>query len=149
MELREFRDTIYGKYKKYLFKFETTWDSFRPISFVGWNGDDFVAVDSEYKQDIFSPHYGYGSQQMKDVCKQLTLNTELGNVNVIIDPVDFWKWCGQTGASWWRDRPCVFASRCVSRNISDWKRYVSHLHSKPRTLRRNMLRHKTKRLVPK
>jgi hypothetical protein len=149
MELCEFRDTIYGKHKSYLFVFETTWDSFRPISFVGWNGQDFVTVDSEYKKDIFSPYYGYGSQQMKDVCKQLTVNTELGNAKQITDPIEFWKWCGQTQASWWRDRPCVFTSRCVPRTSSDWKKYISFLQTKPRTLRRNMLRHKTKRLVPK
>lgn len=149
MELCEFRDSIYGKYKNYLFKFETTWDSFRPISYVGWSGRDFVAVDAEYKQDIFSPFYGYGSKQMKEVCKQFTLTTELGDAIKIEDPVSFWKWCGQTRASWWRDRPCVFASRCVSRNISDWKRYLSFLQTKPNTLRRNMARHKTKRLVLK
>lgn len=149
MQLCEFRDTIYGKYKRYLFKFETTWDSFRPISYVGWNGTDFVTVDSDFKKDIFSPYYGYGTQQMKAVCKQLTLTTELGNAVAIADPVDFWKWCGQSQASWWRDRPCVFSSRCISRNISDWKQYISFLQSKPRTLRRNILRHRTKRLVPK
>lgn len=149
MELCEFRESIYGKYKNHLFVFETTWDSFRPISFVGWNGREFVTVDSEYKKDMFSPYYGYGSQQMKDVCKQLTQTTELGNAKVITDPVEFWKWCGQTSASWWRDRVCVFSSRCVSRTISDWKRYISFLQSKPKTLRRNILRHKTKRLVPK
>jgi hypothetical protein len=149
MQLCEFRDTIYGKYKKYLFKFETTWDSFRPISHVGWNGTDFVTIDSEFKKDMFSPYYGYGTPQMKSVCKQLTMTTELGNAVIFTDPVDFWKWSGQSQASWWRDRPCVFASRCISRNVSDWKRYVSFLQSKPRTLRRNILRHRTKRLVPK
>ena len=149
MQLCEFRDTIYGKYKRYLFKFETAWDSFRPISYVGWNGTDFVTVDSEFKKDMFSPYYGYGTPQMKAVCKQLTSTTELGNAVIFTDPVDFWKWAGQSQASWWRDRPCVFASRCIGRNVSDWKKYVSFLHSKPRTLRRNILRHRTKRLVPK
>lgn len=149
MDLREFRDTIYGTYKNQLFVFETTWDSFRPISFVGWNGHDFITVDSEYKKDMFSPCYGYGSQKMKDICRQLTEIVELGNAKPITDPVDFWKWCGQTHASWWRDRVCVFSSRCVSRTISDWKRYIGFLQTKPRTLRRNILRHKTKRLVPK
>jgi hypothetical protein len=149
MELCEFRDTVYGKLKNQLFAFETSWDSFRPISYVGWNGRDFVAEDSVYKKDLFSPYYGYGSVEMKTICKELTKTTELNNAVSIRDPVAFWRWCGQASAVWWFDRPVVLLHRCVDRNRESWKRYIGHTQSKRKTLRNNVMRRATKRLSVK
>jgi hypothetical protein len=36
---------------------------------LGWNGKEIVAVDKKYKQDIFDPWYGYGSAEMKQLCR--------------------------------------------------------------------------------
>lgn len=149
MELCEFHERMYGKYKNQLYVFETAWDSFRPISYVGWNGVRFQEEDSEYKQDIFSPYYGYGSAEMKQVCREFTRTVELSNATLITDPVQFWKWYGQKGAVWWYDRPVVFLHTCAPRGRESWKKYIQYLHVKPKTLRRNMLRRATKRLVPK
>ena len=149
MDVCEFRDRIYGKYKTQLFVLEPAWDSLRPISFVGWNGRELEIVDKEYKSDLLSRTYGYGSSEMKQVCKQLLETTELGGRKVFADPGSFWKWCGHTSATWWRDRPCVFTSECVSRDIQSWKRYVRHLQSRPKTLRNKVVRRATKRLLVK
>ena len=152
MELCEFRERIYGKYKQTLFVFESSWGSFRPIDSVGWNGKDVCEVDAAYKKDLFSPYYGYGTQAMKQLCDHFTKHVELEERKPISDIVSFWKWCGIKSASWWRDRPCVFTSKCVSRSPEDWKRYVLYLHSKPKTLRQSLSHRLTKRvkgLVPK
>ena len=146
MDVCEFREHIYGKYKTHLFVLEPAWDSFRPISFVGWNGADLAIVDGAYKQDLLSPVYGYGSPEMKQLCHHLLDTTELGGRKEFKDPAVFWKWCGRTDAVWWRDRPCVFTSACVPRDVPGWKRYVACLHSRPKTLRNSVMRRATKRL---
>jgi hypothetical protein len=149
MELCEFREVIYGKLNNQLFTFETSWDSFRPITFVGWDGSDFVADDSAYKKNIFSSYYGYGSADMKKLCKELTKTTELNNAVKITDPVLFWKWCKQPSAQWWYDRPVVFLNACVDKGKLSWRKYVEHSHSRRRTLRKNVLNRATKRLSVK
>jgi hypothetical protein len=152
MELCEFRERVYGKHNKNLFVFESSWGAFRPIEGVGWNGREVCEVDARFKKDLFSPFYGYGSQAMKQACDYFTKHIELEDRKPIADVVGFWKWCGVQNASWWRDRPCVFTSNCVPRSPDDWKRYVSHLQSKPKTLRQGVSHRMTKRvksLVPK
>lgn len=147
MELCEFHSQIYGKYNNQLFLFEPTWDSFRPIEKVGWNGEQYVPVDTQYKQDLFDSNYGYGSLEMRALCKQLLRETELSTAKLLTDPLLFWKWCGQTEAKWWYDRACVFASPCVSKETSDWKKYLYYLNVKSKTLRRAIRTRSTRRLV--
>jgi hypothetical protein len=152
MELCEFRECIYGRYKTSLFVFESSWGAFRPIEFVGWDGHELHEVDTFYKQDLFSSYYGYKTPGMKRLCDHFTKTIELEDRKQISDIVSFWKWCGTQNAVWWRDRPCVFTSKCVSRTSECWKRYIQHLHSKPKTLRQNLSHRLTKRvksLVPK
>ena len=144
MELRTFYNRIYGKYDKQLYVFEPLWDSFRPIERVGWNGKQFSIVDSKYKQDIFSRTYGFEGLEQKNLCKRLLDETELEHSVEIIDPVSFWKWCGETEAKLFKDRPCVFANSCVEK---DWKKYLKYLEVKPRTLRTFNLGRTTKRLL--
>lgn len=148
MELYEFREELYLKYKNNLFKLESSWDSFRPIDGLAWNGKKFVTLDSNYKKDILSPLYGFGSCEMKTLCQTLTETIDYEHPPSISDPVSFWKWTGQT-CEWWRDRPIVFESKCVSRSPADWKRYLTYLQTKPKTLRHTGFRRATKRLVPK
>ena len=146
MDVCEFRERTYGKYNNQLFVLEPAWDSFRPISFVGWNGKDLAIVDNVYKQDLMSPVYGYGSPDMKRLCHHLLDTTELEGRKEFNDPAVFWKWCGHTSAVWWRDRPCIFTSSCVSRDINGWKKYVQYIQSRPKTLRNSIMRRVTKRL---
>jgi hypothetical protein len=147
MELCEFHGRIYGKYSKQLFVFESIWDSFRPITSVGWNGQSFEVVDRAYKQDFFGKFYGYGSPEMKEICRRLSIITELGDAKVISDPIIFWRWVGITDAKWWNDRPCVFTSKCVDTSKSSWKGYISFLKTKPKTLRNQLIRRLTRKRI--
>jgi hypothetical protein len=149
MELCEFHSQIYGKYNNQLFTFEPTWDCFRPIEKVGWNGSRYVAVDLKYKQDLFDEYYGYGSSEMKTLCKQLIQDTDLSTAKLLTDPVLFWKWCGESEAKWWNDRACVFSSSCVFRDTYEWKKYLHYLNVKAKTLRRAIRSRMTRRLLPK
>jgi hypothetical protein len=149
MELLTFHERTYGKYNKKLYVFEPTWDSFRPISGVGWNGSDFVPIDSEYKKDIFASDYGFGSLTQRAECQKLTRETEFSETKETKDPIVLWRWYGDKNVKWWRDRPCVFASQCVSKDISAWKHYIKYTESKAKTLRKPFRGRATRRLVAK
>jgi hypothetical protein len=145
MDVCQFRTRIYGKLNQTLYVFEPTWDSFRPIKKVGWDGKKF-STDEPFKTNLFSPFYGYESQEQKDMCHELTEATELDG-REIKDPVEFWKWAGITDASWFRDRPCVFLTECVPKN---WGDYVKYLGSRGKTLRRRIPSGRvTRRLIRK
>lgn len=148
MDLVQFRERIYGKQGAQLFVLEPAWDSFRPIERVAWNGTQFSILDSIYTRDLFSPVYGFGSPEMKQKCRYLLEETELEGAREITDPVTFWKWAGESGVTWWKDRPCVFSSSCVSRDTQSWKMYLSYLNSRAKTLKNKLRRRMTKRLVP-
>ena len=143
MEVRLFKSQKYAKIQNHLFIYDGTWGSFRPISKVGWNGSVFVAEDSEFKKDLFSPFYGFGSSEMKTTCKTLSGEDE---AETITDPVIFWRWCSTTDVKWFKDRPAVFAQTCSE---LDWKTYLSYIGSKHRTLRRPPRGRMTRRLVRK
>jgi hypothetical protein len=142
MEVVQFHGKTYGKENSHLYVFEATWDSFRPITKVEWNGKKFAIDDATFKQDLFDQYYGFGSDEMKIRCKALTENTELNGPE--LDPLSFWKWCG-TSTEWFRDRQCVL-SPCDNH---DWKKYIITTASRPRTLRRAPSSRITRRLVAK
>ena len=142
MEVCQFRGRTYGKVNGTLFVFEETWDSFRPIKRVYWNGKKFITDDTDFKTNLFDQNYGFGSSEMKLFCKKITENTELGGLE--LNSTDFWNWC-ETPTEWFRDRPCVL-SGCESR---DWKKFIILSGSKPRTLRRAHGSRVTRRLVTK
>lgn len=149
MDLRVFGDRIYGKANGQLFVFESMWDSFRPIERVGWNGQKYVIVDTKYKEDIFDNNYGYGSLEMKALCRKYSQQTELNDATEIKDPIEFWKWCGEKEVKWWKDRPIVFSDSCVSRETDSWKKYLGYLNVRAKTLRQPIRGRLTRRLVPK
>lgn len=148
MELITFHDRIYGKWNGKLYTFETTWDSFRPIAGVGWNGRMMLPIE-KHKTDLFNPDYGYGSIDVKAECRRLTQETELSEAKDVKDPVYLWRWYGETNVKWWRDRPCVFTSPCVSRDTESWKHYLKYLEVRAKTIRRPYHGRATKRLLPK
>lgn len=145
MDLREFHGRIYGKYNGQLFVFQSTWDSFRPIERVAWNGENYEILDKKYTEDVFDPNYGYGSLEMKALCRKLIQETELDDAKLITDSLDFWKWSGEKEAKWWKDRACVFADPCVSRDNPAWRKYLHYLNVKAKTLRRPALGRFTRR----
>ena len=140
MELCNFRGTLYGKVNTQLFVWESEWETFRPIDSIGWNGREITHADS-YRKNIFDPWYGFGSEDMKKVCKRLTEITELG-----VPESETIPWMK---GEWWRDRECCFISECTPRTAVSWQRYIKYMHSKPKTLRNHKHNRATKRLVPK
>jgi len=140
MELVKFKGALYGKLGNQLFIWEPSWDSFRPITGIGWDGKKLVPIDKWYKENIFCPWYGYGTAEMKKLCQRLTDITEL---NVPEGPIPWLK------GKWWRDRNCTFAFDCSSKSADSWRRYIAYTDSRARTLRRHHDRRATKRLVPK
>ena len=148
MELRSFHGNVFGKLDSKIYLFEPTWDSFRPITKVAWNGSEFDILDSKFKKSLLSSFYGFESEDQKLLCRKLAEETELGDATEIKNPIDFWRWVGETDVSWWRDRPVVFSSRCLDRTDVGWKRYLKYLQSRPKTLRRPFRGRATRRLVP-
>jgi hypothetical protein len=146
MELKTFQDRIYGKYENQLFVFEPTWDSFRPIEHVGWDGKNYVILDQKFKQDLFDPNYGYGTLEMKAKCRKLSQDTELDDAKPIVDSVEFWKWSGEKELKWWNDRAVLFANPCVQRDMQGWKSYLHYLNVRSKTLRNNVRGRLTRRL---
>jgi hypothetical protein len=145
MEVCIYNEQKYAKIQNHIFIYDGAWGSLRPFEKVGWNGKQFVLEDFEFKKDLFSPLYGYGSEEMKLLCKKLTEQIDKFPENKILDPVDFWKWCG-TSTVWFKDRHTVFAKTC---NNLDWRKYIEYLGSKHRTLRRPAKNRMTRRLVRK
>lgn len=149
MDLKTFQDRIYATHEKQLFVFEPSWDTFRPVEHVAWDGKNYVILDQKFKQDLFDANYGYGSLEMKAVCRKISQDADLESAKQIIDPVEFWKWCGEKELKWWNDRPCLFASPCVQKDIEGWKSYLHYLNVRAKTLRNNVRGRLTKRLGSK
>ena len=147
MELISLHERIYGKYKSKLYTFEPTWDSFRPILGVGWNGEQFIPIEC-YKTDLFCDWYGYESLEQKKMCQLLIQQTELADAKEIKDPVYVWRWYKEQNLVWWKDRPCVFSSPCISKDANSWKKYLKYLEVRAKTLRKPLFR-TTRRLISK
>lgn len=133
MEVCEFEGRIFGRVGRSLFLVEYTWDTCRPIEYVGWNGTKLQVVD-KYREDLFDPYYGFGTAEMKARCQDIYLRTDYDSVQKYTIPEDFWRWCGTSG-TWWRDRMVVLAPGADTSHAS-WRRYAV----RPRTLKN---RHKT------
>lgn len=146
MDLRIFQDRIYGRYETQLFVFEPSWDTFRPIEHVAWDGKQYIILDQKFKQDLFDPNYGFGNLEMKALCRKLINETDLEKATEIKDPVEFWKWCGEKELKWWKDRPCLFANPCVNREQEGWKTYLHYMNVRAKTLRQPIRGRLTKRL---
>jgi hypothetical protein len=146
MDLRIFQDRIYGVYSNQLFVFEPTWDTFRPIDRVAWDGSKYTILDETFKRDLFDPNYGYGTLEMKALCRKLINETELETATEVRDIVEFWKWYGEKELKWWKDRPCLFASPCVNREQDGWKSYLHYMNVRSKTLRQPVRGRLTKRL---
>jgi len=115
--LYEFRDKLFLEYKKWWFVWEPAWEGFRPIRGVVWDGRVFQIQDEMYCTDPTDPVYGYGSEQMRDLCG--LLNEKNSNpVKVSTLPI---------GNEWFRDRFIGF-SACAPRDVPSWKRMVQNHH---------------------
>lgn len=83
---------------------------------------------------------------MKAKCRKLSQDADLETATEIKDPLVFWKWSGEKELKWWNDRPILFASPCVSKDIGQWKNYLKYENVRSKTLRHNIKGRLTKRL---
>lgn len=146
MEIRTWNDRLYGKLSSHRFVWEESWDNFRPIAGVGWNGNRWIEIELS-KSNLLDPLYGYGSAEMKALCNKLADTVELESAKPIGSWLEFWKWFEQT-PEWWRDRSIVFSHSCVSRDVKAWKEHCGKSGIRMRTLRHGSIR-KTRRLLPR
>jgi hypothetical protein len=138
MEVCNFKGTIYGKLENQYFVWDSSWEIFRPIEKLGWNGKEITIVE-KYKQDLFDPWYGFGSPEMKKLCERLT---DITSLDVPESGIPWF-------TEWWKDRYCSFAYDCSPRTSASWLKYIKYTNSRAKTLRTHFKTRATKRLVPK
>ena len=126
MSIATFNDRTYLKYNKQLFVLESSWESFRPISGLIWK-NKFV-IQEPFKDDLFSEVYGYGSIEMKKLCRKLTNEVEIVENEMQIE--DLWNWMG-VQAIWQYDR-YIFSEKLSKQ---EWKTFLEINNLKRRTLR--------------
>lgn len=126
MPAYEFRGNEYYEYKGWWFVWEPAWESYRPIDGIVWDGDSFVFEDREYCSDILDPLYGYGSNEMKELCELLS-----DRHSEYAKPVEMLPVKSDT-LTWFFDRR-VPVSPCQKGNLQSWKKLVQGKH---RTLRK-------------
>jgi hypothetical protein len=131
MALYKFRDVIYLNYKNTGFLWEPSWRSFRPIDSISWNGTTFSIDDRTYCKDPSDSLYGYGSEQMKQVCSLLTQKFEpaIAGATEVKTPA-----IGKL--EWFQDR-FVSLTACAPRDTSSWKRLIKGKHNTLRKAPRN------------
>jgi hypothetical protein len=131
---------LFGKLESQLFIWDSNWESFRPIEKIGWDGKNITYSDYKYKEDLFDPWYGYGSSEMKQLCKRLIEIVDLGKYSE--DITILFK-----DTEWFRDRK-VSLLPCAPKSSSSWLKYIKYTKSKARTLRTFKHSKKTKRVMP-
>jgi hypothetical protein len=137
MELRKHQGVIYGKLQNHLFQWDSTWEMFRPIHEIVWDGKIFVSIP-KYNSDIFDKNYGFGTSEMKELCRRLTETVDLESAEEKIP------WMA---GEWFKDRLIPFHP-CVPKTVEGWKRFISYTGASQKTLRRQK-HNATKRLMPK
>ena len=125
--LYDFRDRLVLEYKQWWFVWEESWESFRPINGIAWDGTTFRINDREYCSNPFDPLYGYGSERMKELCDVL------GDIRVDEPPVEVdTLLTAPASMEWFYDRRGALTP-CAPRTRESWKRMV---RSHPRTCRK-------------
>jgi hypothetical protein len=133
MDLRKFKESYFTKSDGQLFIFDESWDSFRPLNNLAWNGSELVIDDQGFKKSIFKDDYGFGN--FKQLCHNLNKSCDIDSAKSIDSTTEFWKWVGNP-TEWFFDRPCVFLYKCSNRNKESWLKFVGKIGSRIKTLRR-------------
>jgi hypothetical protein len=133
---------LYCKLEFQLFVWDTSWEIWRPISAVGWNGSKITYDDHEYKKDIFDPWYGFGSSEMKELCKKLTAFIDRTKYTENIDKLFKYP-------EFLYDRKIGFLDICQLnlKTKESWRAYLNYLGTKNKTLRKFVDNRKTRRLL--
>ena len=136
MELVKYKDTLYGKHNSELYVWDSTWETFRPIKKIGWNGSVITHVD--IRKDLLDPWYGFGSSEVRDKCRHLTETVDRETYGTDISKLF-------TQEEWLRDRKIPLLP-CAPRDGKTWARYLNTMNLRRKTIRRDYL-HKTKKRV--
>jgi hypothetical protein len=130
---------LYCKLEFQLFVWDTTWEIWRPISAVGWNGHTITFDDHHYKKDIFDSAYGFGSEEMKALCEKLTEFVDRTKYTEDIQKLF-------TKPEFFYDRKIEFLPSCTNLKTKDsWKRLLKYTKTSNRTLRKFIDSRKTRR----
>jgi hypothetical protein len=123
-------EELYCKLQFQLFLWDTGWEIWRPISAIGWNGSKITYDDYEYKKNIFDPYYGFGSLEMKELCKKLTDFVDRSNYTEDIEKLF-------SRPEFFYDRKIEFLQGCVNiRTKESWKQLLNYTKTSNRTLRK-------------
>jgi hypothetical protein len=113
--IHRFHDRTYLHVGSRWFLWEPVWSLFRPIDGLAWNGTQFVVDDAAYCADITDRQYGFGSEEMYQLCSKVS-ETWANKVNDA--PVAKVLSIGKN--EWFFDRPMVLTP-CASRTKDSWK----------------------------
>ena len=134
---------LYCKLQFQLFLWDTGWEIWRPITKIGWSGTKITYDDHKYKKDIFDPYYGFGSLEMKDLCKKLTDFIDRTKYTEDIEKLFIYP-------EFLYDRKIEFLEMCPQINLKtkqSWQKYLKYMNQKSRTLRKFTDTRKTRRLL--
>ena len=113
MSLFDFGDNLFLEYQNQWFLWEPSWESFRPITAMAWDGYTFMLDDRAFCADPSDPFYGYGSERMKDTCELLNNLQARDTIQTFETP--------QIGPlTWFRDR-AVSVLPCTPMDVRSWK----------------------------
>ena len=113
--IHRFHDRAYLHIGSRWFVWEPVWSMFRPVDGLAWNGTTFVLDDSAYCSDITDRQYGYGTEEMYQVCLKLTETWESK-----VEDAPIRKVLSFGTNEWFFDRPMVLTP-CAPRTKESWK----------------------------
>jgi len=131
-------EELYCKLEFQLFIWDSSWEMWRPITKVGWSGTKITYDDKKYKKDIFDPWYGFGSSEMKELCKKLTTFIDRSKYQENIESL--------FEGEFLYDRKIGFLESCSPiKTKESWHKYLKYMNQKSKTLRKFVDNKKTLR----
>jgi hypothetical protein len=131
-------EELYCKLEFQLFIWDSSWELWRPITKVGWSGTKITYDDKKYKKDIFDPWYGFGSSEMKELCKKLTTFIDRSKYQENIESL--------FEGEFLYDRKIGFLDSCSPiKTKESWHKYLKYMNQKSKTLRKFVDNKKTLR----
>ena len=133
-------EELYCKLEFQLFIWDSSWEMWRPITKVGWSGTKITYDDKKYKKDIFDPWYGFGSSEMKELCKKLTTFIDRSKYKENIESL--------FEGEFLYDRKIGFLESCFPiKTKESWHKYLKYMNQKSKTLRKIIDNKKTLRKI--